>query len=134
MSAAQHHAMCLCGAVRMTVLGPLGRPDACHCSQCRRQSGHYWASTNVARSNLVIAGEESINWYQSSPTVRRGFCKTCGSFLLWDGPGRERIAIAMGAFAAPTKTKLAVHIYVSDKGDYYDIDDGVPQESTPADG
>jgi hypothetical protein len=33
----------------------------------------------------------------------------------------------MGAFAGPTATRLEVHIFVADKGDYYDIDDGVPQ-------
>ena len=129
MSTEQHHAACLCGAVQITVSGPLGPPDACHCNQCRRQSGHYWASTDVARSDCAIAGEDSLSWYQSSPKVRRGFCKTCGSFLLWDVPGRSRIAIAMGAFTAPTRTKLAVHIYVADKGDYYDIADGLPQDN-----
>lgn len=33
----------------------------------------------------------------------------------------------MGAFDAPTDTRLAVHIFVADKGDYYDIADGLPQ-------
>ena len=33
----------------------------------------------------------------------------------------------MGAFDAPTNTKLAIHIYVADKGDYYEITDGLPQ-------
>ena len=30
---------CLCGAVHFEVRGPLGPPDACHCTQCRKQSG-----------------------------------------------------------------------------------------------
>lgn len=33
----------------------------------------------------------------------------------------------MGAFDTPTNTKLAMHIYVANKGDYYDIGDGLPQ-------
>jgi hypothetical protein len=33
----------------------------------------------------------------------------------------------MGAFDAPTGTKLEMHIFVADKGDYYDIADGLPQ-------
>ena len=33
----------------------------------------------------------------------------------------------MGAFDAPTDTKLTIHIFVADKGDYYDIADGLPQ-------
>ena len=34
----------------------------------------------------------------------------------------------MGAFDSPTDTELAMHIYVAEKGDYYDIADGLPQK------
>ncbi|WP_156256687.1 GFA family protein [Sandarakinorhabdus oryzae] len=122
-----HHAHCLCGAVNIRVEGPLSPGDACHCSQCRRQSGHYWASTDVARDSVTISGDESLTWYQSSEKVRRGFCTTCGSFLLWDVPGRSRLAIALGAFDAPTGTHLEKHIFVGSKDDYYEIADGLPK-------
>lgn len=124
-----HTGSCLCGAVRFTVNAPLNPPDACHCSQCRKQSGHYWASTDVRRTALTITGQEKLTWYQSSEKVRRGFCAQCGSFLFWDPPGREKTAFAMGAFDAPTQTQLHMHIYVADKGDYYSIDDGLPQNA-----
>ena len=122
-----HKGACLCGAVTIEVEGELPPPDACHCSQCRRQSGHYWASTDVPRTAVTIRGEDHIAWYQSSPKVRRGFCATCGSVLFWDPPGRDRIAIAMGAFDTPTGTRLEKHIFTADKGDYYEIADGLPQ-------
>ena len=118
---------CLCGAVRFTVSGPLGEPDACHCTQCRKQSGHYWASVDVMRDAIVITGEDQLTWYQSSTKVRRGFCATCGSFLFWDVAGRARIAVAMGAFDGPTETRLGMHIFVAEKGDYYAITDGLLQ-------
>lgn len=123
-----HHGACLCGHVRFRVDGELQPPDACHCSQCRRQSGHYWASTDILRSALSVSGEEHLTWFQSSEKVRRGFCSRCGSFLFWDAAGRERIAVAMGAFDAPSGTQLHKHIFVGDKGDYYAIADGLPQE------
>ena len=63
----------------------------------------------------------------SSAKVRRGFCRTCGSFLFWDPAGRDWLAIAMGAFKAPTSTHLEKHIFVAEKGDYYEITDGLPQ-------
>ena len=124
-----HTGSCLCGAVRVTVDGPLSPPDACHCGQCRKQSGHYWASTDVDRERVTIAGEDQLSWYQSSEKVRRGFCRICGSFLLWDPPGRKSLAIAMGCFDAPTDTQLHMHIYTADKGDYYAIADGLPQNA-----
>lgn len=124
-----HHASCLCGAVKVEVAGELPPPDACHCTQCRKQSGHFWASTDVARDAVTVHGAENVTWHQSSPKVRRGFCATCGSFLFWDAIKRDKIAIAMGAFDAPTNVRLAKHIFVAHKGDYYDIADDVPQSA-----
>jgi len=122
-----HHGSCLCGDIRFQVEGDLNPPDACHCSQCRKSSGHFWASTDVAKSALHIESEESLVWYASSERVRRGFCRHCGSSLFWDPVHRDKIAVAMGAFEAPTQTSLHMHIFVADKGDYYDIADDLPQ-------
>ena len=122
-----HKGACLCGAVRFEAAGDLNPPDACHCSQCRKQSGHFWASTDVARADLTIHGAENLTWFFASERVRRGFCSKCGSFLFWDPVRRDRIAVAMGAFETPTGTHLHSHIFVADKGDYYDIADGLPQ-------
>ena len=118
---------CLCGAIRFEVEGELPGPDACHCTMCRRWSGHYWASTDLPRDRVTILGEDRISWYQSSEKVRRGFCSVCGSVLFFDPPARDWIAIAMGAFDSPTGTRLAKHIFTADKGDYYEIADGLPQ-------
>lgn len=123
-----HRGSCLCGAVRFEVHATLKQPDACHCTQCRKQSGHVWASTDVSRASLTVHGEDHVTWFQSSEKVRRGFCSACGSFLFWDPLHRDSLAIAMGAFDKPTDTTLAMHIYVADKGDYYDIADGLPQD------
>jgi hypothetical protein len=122
---------CLCGRVSFTVSGDLGHSDACHCVQCRKQSGHYFASANVPRSALVVTGEEKVTWYQSSAKVRRGFCSTCGSFLFWDPPAMDWTGVALGAFDTPTGIRLERHIFVSEKGDYYDIADGLPQDMHP---
>ena len=124
-----HNGSCLCGAVRFEVAGELHAPDACHCSQCRRQSGHYWASTNVPRNALTLHGAEKVTWFQSSEKVRRGFCSICGSVLFWDPINLDIIAIAMSAFEPPTRAHLVKHIFVADKGDYYDIADGLPQST-----
>ena len=122
-----HKGSCLCGAVSFEVAAPLHPPDACHCSQCRKQSGHYWASTDVARGDLTIHGAEKLTWFRSSEKVRRGFCSTCGSVLFWDPVRKDLVGVAMGAFDQPTDTQLGIHIFVAEKGDYYDIADGLPQ-------
>ena len=122
-----HKGSCLCGAVSFEVSIDLSQPDACHCSKCRKQTGHYLASTDVPRSALSIEGSENITWYKSSEKVQRGFCSKCGSTLFWDPIQRDWTAIAMGAFDGSTGVTLGKHIFVADKGDYYDIGDGLPQ-------
>lgn len=122
-----HRGSCLCSAVSFEIEGELAAPDACHCSKCRKQTGHYLASSDVPKDRLTISGGENVSWYQSSEKVRRGFCKTCGSTLFWDPPHRDWMGVAMGAFDTPTRTHLKMHIFVADKGDYYDIADGLPQ-------
>ncbi|WP_342076246.1 GFA family protein [Yoonia sp. SS1-5] len=126
-----HKGSCLCGVVQFTVTGDLPAPSACHCVACRKHSGHYEASVDIPRTALdITAGQEQVKWYQSSPKVRRGFCGTCGSTLFWDPVFQDWTAVAMGAFDTPTQTKLSMHIYVAEKGDYYDIADGLPQNQT----
>lgn len=121
---------CLCGAVRVFVDGPLPQPSACHCTQCRKHSGHYEASVDLPRDRVRIEGEAAVRWYRSSEKVRRGFCGTCGSTLFWDPVVRDWTAVAMGMFDGPTGTTLARHIFVSEKGDYYEIADELPQNPT----
>ena len=124
-----HRGSCLCRAVTLEVTGALPAPDACHCRQCRKQSGHFFVSTDVPRSALTVHGAEHVRWHASSPKVRRGFCSLCGSALFWDPPPeRDWIGVAMGAFDGPTETRIRIHVHVAEKGDYYEITDGVPQK------
>lgn len=102
----EHHGSCLCGKVTFTVTGDLPALNACHCTACRKQSGHYEVSVDVARTALTVSGEENVKWYQSSQKVRRGFCESCGSTLFWDPVFQDWTAVAMGAFDTPTHTQL----------------------------
>ena len=118
---------CLCGAVRFRVDGPLAAPIACHCMQCRKRSGHFTAATSARRDAVEIDG--AVRWHAYKPGVRNGFCPTCGAQLFWEKDGMDDIAIEMGAFDGPTGLRLAGHIYTAEKGDYYDIADGLPSAS-----
>jgi len=128
-----HEGSCLCGAVTFEVEGALAAPDACHCTQCRKWTGHYLASTDVPRKKLkIISGADCLHWFQSSEKVRRGFCSRCGASLFFDPLDQAKhdwIGIAMGAFDTPTGTRLALHIFVAEKGDYYTLCDDLPQHA-----
>jgi hypothetical protein len=118
---------CLCGAVRFRLAQAPTEPTACHCTQCRKQSGHFFASANLPKQALHLEGAEHLSWYQASAKVRRGFCARCGAWLFWEPLGRDWTSVALGAIDGPTGLRLQRHIFVADKGDYYDIADGLPQ-------
>ena len=116
---------CLCEDVMFTVNGPLGRATACHCGQCRKQSGHHWASSSAKEADITVTGK--VTWYEASPAAKRGFCATCGTFLFWKAHDEDTMSFSLGVLDAPTGVTLQSHIFVADKGDYYDIADGLPQ-------
>lgn len=122
-----HHGSCLCGAVRFSVAGELAPADACHCVACRKFSGHYFVSSDVPKAAVTVHGSEHLTWFHSSEKVRRGFCSRCGASLFWEPVHRDWIGIALGAIDGATDTHMHIHVFVAEKGDYYEISDGLPQ-------
>jgi hypothetical protein len=116
---------CLCGEVRFEVKGTPSGISNCHCTQCRKQSGHVWASAYVADDKLMITGP--VRWYQSSSKAKRGFCAQCGSFLFWKSAEDNHTSFALGALEDGHGLSLQKHIFTSEKGAYYEITDGLPQ-------
>jgi hypothetical protein len=123
----KHGGGCLCGAVRYEIRGPLRGVIACHCSQCRRTSGHYVAMTSVPSINLTLTTSGGLTWYKSSDKAERGFCRVCGGNLFWRPVGEDRIAITAGTLDTPTNIALTEHIFVAHKSDYYAINDDLPK-------
>lgn len=117
---------CLCEAVRYTVDGPLRPVSYCHCSQCRRSSGHYVAATACKVEDLTLLDEAGLRWYRSSPRAQRGFCGECGSSLFWKPDHGGYISIMTGTMDTPTGLKADQHIFVMDASDYYVLADGLP--------
>ncbi|OAP42644.1 aldehyde-activating protein [Sinorhizobium glycinis] len=122
-----HEGGCLCGAVRFKTRGELRELIFCHCSQCRKQTGLYYAATNVLDSHMDVEGVDEITWYRSSSAARRGFCRHCGSALFWKADDLDYTSILAGTFDGPTGLKPGYHIFCADKGDFYDIRDDLPR-------
>ena len=118
-----HKGSCECGAVTYEVTGEMRPVVACHCTQCRKTSGHFWVSTAVPTGALEITKSDGLKWYRSSDIARRAFCTGCGASLFYEMDGEGRIAIGAGTLDRPTHLHTEKHIFVKDKGDYYDIPD-----------
>lgn len=82
---------CLCGKVAFELRGTLGPVTHCHCRSCRLSRGAAfvtWTSVPPDRFH-VTSGDREIAWYRTSPGIRWGFCRNCGSqmFYIADSPG-----------------------------------------------
>lgn len=114
-------AKCACGAVTAKLTGPFRDATGCHCETCRRQSGHYVAATQIDVDGLQLLTADRLKWWDASETAKRGFCSECGSLMFWRETGSARISVFMGCIDQPTGIKLTKHIYLEEKGDYYDV-------------
>ena len=117
---------CNCGGVNWKVTGKMRPITACHCKQCQKQSGFYYAASAAEDQDLEIIGDK-LTWYQSSEKAKRGFCSICGSALFWKHTDDSFTSILAGSIDGHHELEIAKHIFVSDKGSYYEILDGKPK-------
>lgn len=116
---------CLCGAVRYDAGHVRPTVTACHCSQCRKASGMFWASTTAMLDDIAISGP--VKRFRSSDIAERGFCAECGSALFYRPLGGDHVAVSAGSADDPTGLALTKHIFTGHKCDYYEITDDLPQ-------
>lgn len=121
---------CECGAVAFEVPAVRKAVTVCHCGQCRRTSGHLWASTHAPFDSVTFLKDDSLTWYASSDFAKRGFCQTCGSSLFYRMNDEDGIGIAAGCIETQGVLAMGKHIFTRDKGDYYTIADDAPQFET----
>jgi hypothetical protein len=119
---------CECGSVTYETTGPLRPVTACHCTQCRKTSGHYWAATQVPTDSLSITKDDGLKWFRSSDWAERGFCTGCGASMFWRMDGEGATSIGAGTLDnAPASLNVAKHICMADKGSYYDVAENLPK-------
>jgi len=109
---------CCCGKISYTAKG-LAPLWFCHCQQCRRMTGHYMAAAQVNLNDIEIKGE--AKWYYVSDSSRHGFCPDCGSQIFWRNDKNDFLSITGGSMNDTSSLDVAGHVFVGEKGDYYEI-------------
>ena len=74
---------CLCGSIRYQIMGTPRSSSVCFCRSCRLASGApsvAWFVVDIGQYQL-LSGQ--IATFQSSPSVTRSFCTTCGTTLTY---------------------------------------------------
>jgi hypothetical protein len=109
---------CCCGEIAYTAkaIQPLWY---CHCQQCRKMTGHHMAAAQVSLNDIEIKGE--AKWYYVSDSSRHGFCENCGSQVFWRNDNNDFLSITGGSIDDAPTLQVAGHVFVGEKGDYYEI-------------
>jgi len=120
-----HSGQCLCEEIQYTVDGPLRDIINCHCSRCRRSTGHYMAATSARRDDVAISGD-TLRWYEPVIGTEYGFCVNCGSTLFWRAARYpDHMSIAAGTLTPPTGLKTTTAIFRDYGSDYHHYDESL---------
>ena len=119
---------CLCGSIRWHVRNGMRGIVACHCRQCRKQTGSYMTAIRASAADFRLDDPQRLTaWYRSSEEAERGFCRRCGSTLFWrrcaeDGEAAAGISIAAGGLDShPPALRVSGHIFAADKAAWFDL-------------
>lgn len=121
---------CLCGTVRYEITGGIHNIVCCHCSMCRKAQGSAFATNGIVnRSDFrLVAGENNLTGYESSPGQTKYFCKTCGSPIFSENTSRpESIRVRIGTIESDIVERPEAHIFVSSKANWEEICADIPR-------
>jgi len=120
------HGGCLCGAVRFEFDLPSRWCAHCHCSLCRRAHGAAfvtWVGVPEKQFRLV-AGEDKLVWFRSTPPARRGFCATCGTTLFFQSSRwPDEMHVVLSNVDEPIDRAPSAHAYFGDRVHWIEVND-----------
>lgn len=94
---------CQCGAVRYHVTAVRDSSHICHCRMCQKAAGNFFIA-------LIGVPRDAITWtrgapatFNSSDKAARGFCRDCGTPLLYDYADSGHINLTTGSFDDPSQ-------------------------------
>ena len=122
---------CNCGAIRYEIGAPPLAVIACHCTQCRRQSGAAYSVNLVVRAATMMVQGTLDAWQdrdtESGAPLAREHCGTCGSPIRSVPSATPKfLALKAGTLDDPGSFAPTMHIWTSSKLSWVTIPKGMP--------
>lgn len=112
---------CHCGRVEVTLPATSVGVVACHCGDCQKLHGNFFALLAADRAEVRWKGEGEIRWYRSSAANERGFCAHCGSRIAKRPVEGSRVMVSVGLFERSLPRKVMKHLWLEHKPDWYGV-------------
>lgn len=130
---------CNCRAVRYAIDAPPLAVIACHCTQCRRQSGAAFSVNLIVRaSSMHIDGDPAV-WNDpdtgSGAPLARQYCAGCGSPIRSVPSASPKfVAVKAGTLDDAASFAPTMHIWTRSKLPWVVVPDALPSfaEGPPA--
>ena len=110
---------CQCGAVRYECDAQPLALYACHCGECRRQSGSAFGMSLCMPAGTIRVTQGAPNFWtrlaDSGRRMRCAFCPDCGSRLWHEALDSDYLSIKAGSLDQPVDMANAIHIWTSRK-------------------
>lgn len=88
--------MPLQGGGRFCLTGPLRQASICHCRDCFQIAGLSWGAASVPDESFDLTAQQTLGWYDSSGSAKRGFCQNCDASLFYSLNGISQTSVAIG--------------------------------------
>ena len=93
---------CYCGAVRFSCALPPENVHVCHCRMCQKAVGGPFAVICPVLKTAFTITRGGISWFHSSDLARRGFCRNCGTPMIFDYRQHSDMGVLVGCFDDPS--------------------------------
>ena len=123
---AVYEGSCLCGEIKVKVVGPPAVAGLCHCETCRTwhaapvNAFSIWLNEAVS----IVQGEELLASYQAEK-CKRHWCQNCGSGLINHLRNDMTAVYAMVLDGSGYVHQPGFHIYC--EASVFDLQDGLPK-------
>jgi hypothetical protein len=112
---------CHCGGVKLSLPADAFGVVACHCGDCQKLHGNYFAMLAVPTEAVQWSGELQPQWYDSSPQARRSHCPRCGSRLAKMPSDGQRTLVSVGLFPRDLPRRIRRQVWTEAHPDWYEL-------------
>lgn len=120
-----HEGGCLCGAVRYALRGAPTYSAHCHCRSCQRAVGAGVTTWSGVKPENFEVTRGRIAVYESSPGVRRGFCRACGTSLTYAGDGWTDVGVLSATLDDPGVARPTTNVYLEHRLPWVALDESL---------
>jgi len=125
-----HRGACLCGSVRVELVGPPVIVAHCHCKDCQRLTGAgHSTGAMFSISQFRIDGKvgEHKLTSEAGNEVTRVFCPACGSPILGRNTGMpDFVTVSLGILEDSSAFEPGVAVFARNRKAWDVMDDAVP--------